>query len=325
MGGKRSLAVAHSVCDSTISACHVFGSGDDQFRTPFDLWECALNCWTCGGSHSTSDCNLAVNPWNPTTALLCAGLQRSLSSPYPKMCKVFIALAGIESSVQGQSIELCSSCVEDIFGSFSCAEDYLKKFQSASLARVVTRQEVEVLPMHLFGMCGFFCGKCGSWFDSLIECLPHELECYLEKIPLLHQIASPYLCEQGITRSATCHGWFHTRLCIQDSCVHLSSESRSQQQVFPKRPCNVDVVRHLGVLDQSWSTDKERLASAALVAQAPLSHHDFSKARIRTVLSSQVATLYSSDAPSEKMGGKVAGIKCLIRLTMCEVWRAVCL
>ena len=46
MGGKgeRKLGVPQSVCDNQISACHVYGSGDGQYMTPFDLWEAAYNC-----------------------------------------------------------------------------------------------------------------------------------------------------------------------------------------------------------------------------------------------------------------------------------------
>ena len=193
MGGKRSLATAQSVCDSTISACHVFGSGDDQFRKPFDLWERTLSCWTCGGPHSTSDCNLEINPCNPSTALLCAGLQRSLSQPLPRICKVFFAIAAYDSSVQGQSIELCPSCVEDVFGSFLCAEGYLKKFRSASLPRARINQTLASQVAALYssdapsGMMGgkvagntlavLPCAKCGEQFTSVDDCLSHQAAC----------------------------------------------------------------------------------------------------------------------------------------------------
>ena len=193
MGGKRSLAITQSVYDSTISACHVFGSGDDQFRRPFELWERTLNCWTCGGPHSTSDCNLIINPRNPSTALLCAGLQRSLSPPFPRICKVFLASAASDSSIQGQSIELCPSCVEDIFGSFLCAEDYLKDFHSISPPRPKVTQTVASQVAALYSsdvsscMMGgkvadntlavSSCANCGEQFSSDDDCLFHQAVC----------------------------------------------------------------------------------------------------------------------------------------------------
>ena len=100
--------------------------------------------------HSTKSCTRIIDPCKTSTVLLCADLLRSLSVHYPVVCKIISVPAISDLRLQNRSLELCSSCVVDIFSSKDYAEEYLNNFFAASAA-VEAAASVPSLPQSSSG------------------------------------------------------------------------------------------------------------------------------------------------------------------------------